>query len=228
MFFLYSSITLGIAYSFYKMIKYLFFPKLKSFDLDSFDEKEYMFLFYYIKYHDDLTVKIYEEFSKEEIKKLNDDKKIKYIIINYLYDNKHMKYITYSLDIEFPIYEIDIEENFTCEKVESVFLNDEDVTSYVKPFLGPKNNFYNDKNVKINLRDMFDEYPNLENLNFETGNIKLISFSGKELIYDLPWSPVWKQFSGTLDKTVEINYHVENNKSSSVYGFTVIDEKILE
>lgn len=228
MYLLYTSITIGLTYSFYKLCKYLFFPKLKSFDdnFSSDDEDDYMFLSYTIKYFDGSKTEISEELSQEEIEELDSENKIKYIIINYLYNDKLMKYITYSLDIEFPIYETKAFSS-NCEIIESVYLNEKDVTSYVKPFLGPKNNFYIDKNIKINMRDMFEDYPELENLDFLEGTIEIVSSSGKKLFYDLPWTPMWKKFSGLLDQTTEINFEVENNKSSSIYGFTIVDEKIF-
>lgn len=224
MFLLYTSITFGIAYSVYKFINYLFFPKLKSFDEDYlFVEDEYMFLSYNIKHFDNTNSVILEELSQEEIEKIDSENKIKYIIIDYLYNNKLMKYITYSLDIEFPIYEFDIDHSTENETIERVLLNGEDVTTYVKPFLGPKNNFYNDKNIKIKLSDMFDEHPKLTELNFNNGHLEIYAVSGKHLVYNLPWTPVWKQFSGLLDQTAEMNYKVESNKSNSIYGFTIIE-----
>ena len=224
MYLFYTSITFGIAYSIYKFVNYLFFPKLKSFDEDYlFVQDEYMFLSYTIKHFDSTNSIILEELSKEEIKKIDSENKIKYVIIDYLYNNKLMKYITYSLDIQFPIYEFDIDHNVEKEVVERVLLNGEDVTTYVKPFLGPKNNFYNDKNIKIKLSDMFDEHPKITELNFNDGYLEIYAISGKHLIHNLPWTPVWKPFSGLLDKTAEMNYKIESDKDKSIYGFTILD-----
>lgn len=224
MYLLYSSITICVALSFYKLVNYLFFPKLKSFDDDFlFVKDEYMFLSYTIKHFDDTKSVILEELSNEEIKKIDSENKIKYVIIDYLYNNKHMKYITYTLDIEFPIYDFDIDHSVEKEVIKCIFLNGEDVTLYVKPFLGPKNNFYNDKNVKIKLSDMFDEHHKLSELNFNCGLVEIYAISGKYIKYNLPWTPVWKQFSGLLDKTAEFNDKIEGDKNKSIYGFTIID-----
>lgn len=228
MYFLYTSVTLGLAYSIYKFCKYMFFPKLKSFD-DDFIYDEYMFLFYEIKFFDGSTNKISETLSQEEIEEIDSEKKIKYIVINYIYNNKVMKYITYSLDVQFPIYEQNIKNcDSDCEIIESVYINDKDVTLYLKPFLGPKNNFYLDKGIKINLPDIFEDHPEFKNSDFTEGFVELVSSSGKKLIYDLPWTPVWKKFSGLLDQTAEINFKVESNKSNSIYGFTILDENIFD
>lgn len=224
MYLFYTSITFGIAYSIYKFVNYLFFPKLKSFDEDYlFVQDEYMFLSYTIKHFDNTNSVILEELSKEEIKKIDSENKIKYVIIDYLYNNKHMKYITYTLDIEFPIYEFDIDNNVEKEVIKCILLNGEDVTTYVKPFLGPKNNFYNDKNIKIKFSDMFDEHPKLTGVDFNNGYLEIYAMSGKYLLYNLPWTPVWKQFSGLLDKTAEMNYKIESDKNKSIYGFTILD-----
>jgi hypothetical protein len=223
MYLLYTSVSLSVAYSIYKLVNYLFFPKLTSFDDDYlFVEDEYMFLSYTIKHIDNTNSVILEELSQEEVEKIDSENKIKYVIIDYLYNNKLMRYITYSLDIQFPIYEFDIDNSTGREIIGRVLLNEEDVTTYVKSFLGPKNNFYNDKNVKINLSDMFDDHPKLSEMNFNDGHLEIYAISGKHLDYPLPWTPIWKQFSGLLDETTEMNYKVESNINKSIYGFTIL------
>lgn len=229
MYFLYSSISIGIVFLAFRIFNYIFFPKLKTFEdsSDYFDSDEYILLCYRIKHKDLTETIITDEISEEELEEINTDNEIKYVVIDYLYNNKFMKYITYSYNIDFPIYDIDVDE-YRGEQISTILLNGEDVTTYVKPFLGPKNNFYNDKKLKIKLENMFDDHPHFSKLNFEDGNIEIIAISGKKIYYDLPWTPVWKQFSGKLDNTVEINHVVNNNKSSSSYGFTIVDKNLFD
>lgn len=226
MFFLYGSLTLFLIYSFYKTVKYIFFPNLKSFEDVYAGKDEYIFLCCKIKYEDDSENNFTDEITYEELIELNENNLIKYIIIDYMYNNKYMRYINYDMNIDFPIYDVDINQSIGGETIENIYLNNVEVTSYITPFLGPKNNFYLDKNVKIVLKDLFKECPKFSELDFKDGKIDIITKSGKKLSYDLPWTPVWKQFSGDLDLTKEINFIINNNDSNSEFGFTVIDKNI--
>ena len=97
-------------------------------------------------------------------------------------------------------------------------MNKDDITTYIKPFLGPKENFYKDKNVVMNLKDILEEHPEFNKLNFDEGEIIIRSESNKTIVYDLPWKPVWKPFSGNFDKSADISYYIRDNVDNP-FGF---------
>lgn len=223
MYLLYGTVTATTLYFFYKVVKYLFYPKLKKFEDSSYRlEDEYVLLCYRIFYEDGTEDTVSDELTDEDFENMNETNKIKCVMIDYMFNNRIMKYITYNLNTNFPIYDVNVITNKNGRKLDRVLLNDIDVTMYVVPFLGPKDNFYLDKNVKINLEDLFYDHPDKDVLNFEEGNIKLFTNTGKEIEYELPWTPVFKPFSGEMDRTHQINNYVQKNVGDSVFGFTVI------
>lgn len=228
MFFLYGTITTSILSFFtYKLLKYLFFPKLKSFDNDFKDEDEYTLFCHRIKYEDGNEDIENDEITREDLEVMNEKNKIKHVIIDYMYNNKFMRYITYDMNIDFPIYDVDVNLSGNREYVDTILLNDVDITSYVKPFLGPKENFYKDKNVKIKLQDLLEEHPDFEVFHFELGKLEIIAESGKKINYELPWTPVWKPFSGYIDNSTDITEFINHNKIDSKFDFTIIPDSLF-
>ena len=220
MYLLYGTITSTLLYFTYKVVKYLFFPRLKTFEEKQVDD-EYVLLCYRIKYEDDTEQTISEELTSEDFETMNEENPIKYVIIHYMFNNKIMNYITYNLNTEFPIYDVNVQKG-TGRKLEQVLLNDIDVSQYIIPYIGPKDNFYLDKDVKIKLKDLFFDHPDLDVLNFDEGKIKLITNTKKEIEYDLPWTPMFKPYSGHLDNTSVITNFVQHNKVKSDFGFTIV------
>ena len=228
MFFLYGTITTGVISFFtYKLLKYLFFPKLKSFDNDFKEEDEYTLFCIRIKYEDGKEDIENDEITREDLEVMNENNKINHVIIDYMYNNKFMKYITYDMNIDFPIYDVDINLSENREYIDTILLNDIDITSYVKPFIGPKENFYKDKKIKMKLEDLLDDHPDFELFDFKNGKLEIIAESGKKIEYELPWTPVWKPFSGFIDKTVSVTEFINCNKSDSVFNFTIIPNDLI-
>lgn len=228
MFFLYGTITTGIlGMLMYNFIKYLFFPKLKSFDDEYRVQDEYTLFCYRIKYEDGKEDVENDELAYDDLKVMNENNKIKYIIIDYMFNNKFMKYITYDMNIDFPIYDVDINIGENREIIDTVLLNDIDITAYVTPFLGPKENFYKDLNIKMYLKDILEEHPEIDTFDFDNGNLKMKAMSGKVIEYTLPWSPVWKPFSGFIDNTSDITDYINDNNHNSKYGFAIINTDVL-
>lgn len=228
MFFLYGTITTGILSFFtYKLLKYLFFPKLKSFDNDFKDEDEYTLFCHRIKYEDGNEDIENDEITREDLEVMNEKNKIKYVIIDYMYNNKFMRYITYDMNIEFPIYDVDVNLSENREYIDTILLNNIDITSYVKPFLGPKENFYKDKNIKMKLQDLLEEHPDFDVFDFEVGKLEIFAESGKKIEYELPWTPVWKPFSGYIDNSASVAEFINDNKVDSKFDFTIIPDNLI-
>jgi len=228
MFFLYGTITTGIlCMLMYNFIRYMFFPKLKSFDDEYRVQDEYTLFCYRIKYEDGKEDVENDELAYDDLKVMNENNKIKYIIIDYMFNNKFMKYITYDMNIEFPIYDVDVNIGENREIIDTVLLNDIDITAYVTPFLGPKENFYKDLNIKMYLKDILEEHPEIDTFDFDNGNLIIKAMSGKVIEYELPWSPIWKPFSGFIDNTPDITNYISDNKHESKYGFAIINTDIL-
>ena len=209
--------TVFLGFIGYKFIKNLYWPKLKSFE-DEYQNDEYNLLSYCIVYKDNTKEDITSEITNEDIEEKNDEKQIKYIKINYMCNCKLYKYITYSRDTSFPIYDSNVNKD-KQRNIEKVFINDEDVTYYIKPYLGPKNNFYIDKSVNIKLEDILES----ENINLKEGKVKIITDDNEVIEHDLPWRPVWKPYAGNLDKTVEMNEFI-NNSVVNKYGFVILNK----
>lgn len=228
MFFLYGTITTGILSFFtYKLLKYLFFPKLKSFDNDFKEEDEYTLFCHRIKYEDGNEDIENDEITREDLEVINEKNKIKYVIVDYMYNNKFMRYITYDMNIDFPIYDVDVKLSENREHIDTVLLNNIDITSYVKPFLGPKENFYKDKNIKMKLQDLLEEHLDFDVFDFEIGKLEIIAESGKKIEYELPWIPVWKPFSGYIDNSSIVAEFINDNKVVSKFDFTVIPDDFI-
>lgn len=219
MFFLYGILSTSVVgFLTYRVIKYLYFPKLKSFDNDFKENDTYILFCYRIKYENGDEEVYGNEITIGDLEEFNEVKKIKYIIIDYMYNNKFMRYITYNMNIDFPIYDVDVSLSSPREIISEILLNKDDITTYIKPFLGPKENFYKDKNIVMNLKDLLEEHPEFDKLNFDEGEIIIRSESNKTIVYDLPWKPVWKPFSGNFDKSSDITYYIRDN-ADNPFGF---------
>ena len=99
---LYTFTTIGVIGYIMRKIYRIFYPLvMKSFD-DVYEEDEYTLLCYRIKFEDGTDINKLE-LTNEEVADIDEDNKIKYIIIEYMFNGKFMKYITYDKDITFPV-----------------------------------------------------------------------------------------------------------------------------
>ncbi len=194
---LYAFSTVGIVGYFIHKIYRMFYPlKLRSFE-DTYEEDEYNLLCYRIKFEDGSTMNKLE-LTDEEVEEINEDSKIKCITIEYMFNGKFMKYITYDKDITFPFYLFKVSEPKFPYYPETVILNGVDVTSYVTPYLGPLLNFYIDRHDPIKLEDALADHPDFDSFDFNNGNLIMISnetpLSGKKHITrELPCRLIWKR-----------------------------------
>ena len=183
-------------------INYLTFSVDKKKSLDTFertqDRDEYTLLCYVITYENG-EIEVLGETTLDEIEEKNELNNIDYITIKYMFNGKLMKYITRQMDIEFPIYNFNIEPEKYTYYPEIMFLNNYDVTDYVRPYLGPLCNFYGDREEPVKLQDVLREHPSYDKFNFEEGTFIMISnktkFYGRKIISkDLPCNHlVWKR-----------------------------------
>ena len=162
------------------------------------EDDEYTLLCYVIAYKDG-TDELLGETTIDEIEDKNEINEIDYILIKYMFNGKLMKYVTRTMDIQFPIYSFNVEPETYLYYPDIMFLNNLDVTDYVRPYLGPLCNFYSDREEPIKLEDTLRDHPNFKNFNFEEGVFQLISNKTpvkgrKSIIKDLPCSSLlWKR-----------------------------------
>jgi hypothetical protein len=197
MFALYTFTLIGLlTYTLNKVYNYL--HPYKTFE-DVYKKDEYLLLCYRIKFEDDSEISESEVTveSLEEMEK-NLDVKIKYIVIEYMFNGEFMKYITYTKDIAFPIYPFDIVPTKYPYYPEIIILNGMDVTNFIRPWLGPYYNFYSDREEPIKLEDALMEHPDYEDIDFENGTLLMISnktpLNGRKCITKpLPSKLIWKR-----------------------------------
>ena len=159
----------------------------------------YNIICYRIRFSDNSEI-TRSELGLEDIEEIeeNSDLKIEYITIEYMFNGQFMKYITRKQDIRFPIYPFKIEPTRFPYYPESIFLNDVNITNYVRPYLGPLCNFYRDREEPINLKDTLVDHPDFNNFNFDEGVLIMISnetpIKGKKcIIKKLPCDLLWKR-----------------------------------
>ena len=183
-----------------------FYPeKYKTFEDENENENDiYNILCYRISLEDGSEI-TRTELGMEEIEAIEEDNKINYIIIEYMFNGQFMKYITYKKDIRFPIYQFKIEPTRFPYYPEIVFLNEVNITNYIVPYLGPLCNFYRDREEPVKLKDVLIGHPDFEQFNFEDGLLIMISnntpLNGKKcMIKKLPCELIWKRHAAVDPK----------------------------
>jgi len=162
------------------------------------NDDEYILLCYCVTYEDG-EYTVLGETTAEEIEELNEINKIDYIIIKYMFNGKLMKYVTRTMDIEFPIYNFNVEPTKYPYYPDIIFINNVDVTNYIRPYLGPLCNFYSDRPEPITLKDAMIDHPKADEFNYEEGTFQIISnmtpLNGrKSFVKELPCEVLnWKR-----------------------------------
>ena len=203
MWFLYSLVGIfssGIFLNKIREIYIKFYPsKYKTFEdlpeLEKYDD--YCILCYRIKTEDGKEIEE-TEITNEDLEKIEENSKISYINIEYMFNGQFMKYLTYKKDITFPIYEFKVQPSKYKYYPESIFLNEVNITNYLTPYLGPLCNFYIDREEPIKLKDALRDHPDFEKFDFEDGNLILVSndipiYGKKCIVKKLPCNLVWKR-----------------------------------
>ena len=176
---------------------YNYLSPYKTFE-DTYEHDEYNLLCYRIVFEDGSEI-LESELTDEQISEMEtDENKIKYIIIEYMFNGEFMKYITYTKDIRFPIYPFDITPTKYPYYPEVIILNGLDVTKYIQPWLGPYCNFYNDREEPIKLEDALMDHPDYNDIDFNDGTLLMISnetpLNGRKCITKpLPCKLIWKR-----------------------------------
>ena len=179
--------------------------KSMEYHVQSDKDDEYTLLCYVITYKDG-TDELLSETTLDEIEDKNEVNEIDHIIIKYMFNGKLMKYITRTMDIEFPIYNFNVVPEIYSYYPDIMFLNNLDVTDYIRPYLGPLCNFYSDREEPVKLKDALRDHPDFENFNFEEGTFQMISNKTpvkgrKSLIKELPCSSlIWKRHAAVEPK----------------------------
>ena len=161
------------------------------------DKDNYSLICYRIKLEDKTEI-VETELTEKDLNKIEENNKISYIIIEYMFNGNLLKYITRQKNLTFPIYEFKVEKPTYLYYPETIILNDLDITDYLTPFLGPLCNFYKDRDEPINLKDALIGHPDYDKINFEEGKLIMISnttpLNGKKIkISNLPCELVWKR-----------------------------------
>ena len=190
--------TLGLfGYIINKIRKKSYPIKYKSFE-DNYEHDEYKLICYHIK-HKDGTITNVATLSDEEIQNFEDENPIKYIVIDFMFNGRFMKFLTREKkEITFPIYEFDIVPPRFLYYPETIILNNIDVTNYLLRYVGPMTNFYSDVSESIRLEDILDEHPQFDDFDFNKGTLLMISnetpFDGRRVIArELPCKLFWKR-----------------------------------
>ena len=190
--------TFGLTwYMFYNIYKFYFIPtKMKSFK-DEYVDDEYILICYRIKF-EDLTEETLSELTEKDLDEICENRPIKYITIEYMFNGKFMKYITYEKDITFPIYKFNVSKPKYEYYPETIILNDINITNYITPYLGPLCNFYADRVDPIKLEDVLSDHPAFVDYNFNEGTLMMISndtpIHGKKCSSrKLPCKLLWKR-----------------------------------
>jgi hypothetical protein len=197
-----SSFFLNKVYELYNK----FYPiKYKTFE-DVPVKDVYNIVCYRIRLEDNSEI-VKSELGLEDIEDIEENNKINYITIEYMFNGQFMKYITRKQDIRFPIYNFKIEPAKFLYYPESIFLNEVNITNWVTPYLGPLCNFYRDREEPIELKDVLADHPNFQEFNFEDKDGVLIMISndtpinGKKcIIRKLPCSLIWKRHAAVDPK----------------------------
>ena len=181
-----------------------FYPeKYKSFE-DVLEKDVYELICYRLKLEDKTEI-VRTELGIEDIEEIEENNKIRFIIIEYMFNSQFMKYITYKHDIRFPIYPFRIEPTKYLYYPESIFINEIDITSYISPYLGPLCNFYLDREEPVKLKDAIIDHPDFDKINFDDGLLIMISnetpLNGKKcIIKKLPCNLIWKRHAAVDPK----------------------------
>jgi len=176
---------------------YNYFNPYKTFE-DKYEHDDYNLLCYRIIFEDGSEM-LKSELTDEEVEEMDiDENKIKYIIIEYMFNGEFMKYITYTKDIRFPIYPFDITPTKYPYYPEVVILNGMDITKYIQPWLGPYCNFYTDREEPIKLEDALMDHPDYKDIDFNNGTLLMLSnqtpLNGRKCITKpLPCKLIWKR-----------------------------------
>ena len=194
---LYAFTTFGfIGYFIHKIYRKFYPLTMKTFE-DIYEEDEYNHLCYRINFEDGSAMNKLE-LTDEEISEIDEANKIKYIAIEYMFNGKFMKFITYKKDITFPFYVFKVSEPRFPYYPETIILNGTNITSYVTPYLGPLCNFYADMGDPIKLEDALKDHPDFDKFDFNKGSLIMISndtpLNGKKCITrELPCTLLWKR-----------------------------------
>jgi hypothetical protein len=181
-----------------------FYPeKYKSFE-DVLEKDVYELICYRLKLEDNTEI-VRTELGIEDIEEIEENNKIRFIIIEYMFNSQFMKYITYKQDIRFPIYPFRVEPTKYLYYPESIFINEIDITSYISPYLGPLCNFYLDREEPVKLKDAIINHPDFDKINFDDGLLIMISnetpLNGKKcIIKKLPCNLIWKRHAAVDPK----------------------------
>ena len=209
-----------------------FYPlKFKTFD-DVYLDDEYTFLCVKIKFEDGSDKQISEEILQEEIDEFHEKNAIKYTIIEYMFNGKFMKYLSYDRDITFPIYSFNVTPTVYPYYPETVLLNGEDITCYISPFLGPLCNFYLDRGNPMSLEDVLMEHPDIDKLDLKEGTLEFISsetpYEGvKHITKELPCRLIWKRHAA-VDPINDIKIADEHGIKIMSKFLTMEDFEMIE
>ena len=107
------------------------------------------------------------DYIGEWVEPEHDGLMVKFIILEYMYNNKLMKQIIKNRVLSFPIYNFPIRKTEFEYYPEQMFLDGVDITSYVKLYCGPAINFYMDTDHDQYLSDILYDHPVLKILSLQ-------------------------------------------------------------
>lgn len=174
-------------------------PKFKKLD----DKINHLFVIQNIEFFkDDKLIKIIEynsnvKYLEQRNIELNVNFLYDYFIVNYTHNSKHYKYYSENSFFTFPIYSEDQIKNYVyINKIlrAVLYINNEEfnILNIILPFVGPNYNFYNDLDIKLNIKNILKHKINLSDNNF---SIKLYdNFSNEYNINSdfFNWNPELK------------------------------------
>lgn len=118
---------------------------------------------------------VFSEITREELDQIDECDKIRFVVIEYMYNGRLCKQLVYNKDIQFPVYQFTIQNTEWEYFPEYFWLGTENITQYVRPYLGPAYNFYMDTDQRHFLKDILYDHPNIDSFDFINEKLYMIT-----------------------------------------------------
>ena len=174
--------TSGISvamYSLYRFYKMFSIDKSVLFTPDApiqREKDEYNLICYRVIFEDTTRKEeVHSEITKEELDEIDEYNKIRFVIIEYMYNGRLCKQLVYNKQVEFPIYQFAIQNTEWEYYPEYFWFGEKNISDYVRPYLGPSYNFYMDTDQVHFLKDILYDHPDIDTFDFENDKLYMIT-----------------------------------------------------
>ncbi len=155
------------------------------------DQDEYNLICYRVVFDDSKKKEgVFTDITNEELEQIDECDKIRFVIIEYMYNGRLCKQLIYDKKVEFPVYQFTIQNTEWEYYPEYVWFGEKNISDYVRPYLGPAYNFYMDTGQAHFLKDILYDHPDINTFDFENDKLYIITndtpISGIKLIIKEP------------------------------------------